>query len=116
MNVITKIAITIVPRSDCIELITSLPKLLTTRRWTAGADSGAGEKSGCSCGKLSSGDTTTGVGSGWLGVTIGWFEKSMKSNYLMCAIPGPLLFLLRFWVETLRTSTLVARHLAPQSS
>ena len=31
------------------------------------------------------------------------------------AIRAPLLFLLRFWVETLRTSTPVARHLAPQS-
>src|ERR1700676_633848 len=94
MKVITKIAITTVPSKDCIELITSVPRLVTMRRRGAATGTLAGERTGTLGGAI----TSSGATSGRSGETTGWFDKSMKSTYPSTARSRP--FLDRLLIES----------------
>src|SRR5690349_5397712 len=85
MKVITKIAITTVPMSDCREPIKSEPKLLVTLR--AGTGAGCdGDGDAVTVGSLEAATSTGGstgpgkaAGSGC--ETVGWFKESMTPTY-----------------------------------
>src|ERR1700676_4214058 len=77
IKVITKIAITTVPSNDCIELITSVPRLVTMRRRGAATGTRGGEGMGTAAGAIGPSGGTRGRS----GETIGWFDKSMKCTY-----------------------------------
>src|ERR1700681_3503047 len=74
MKVITKIAITTVPTKDCMEPITSAPKVVTMRR-CVGTET-FGEAIARPGAAIGASDTTGGRS----GEAMGWFDKSMKST------------------------------------
>src|SRR4029077_15784427 len=88
MKVITKIAITTVPMSDCREPTKSEPKLLPTFRaeTSAGCDVGDGDGKGATVGSLEAatstgGSTGLGKGAGSGCETVGWFKEYMTPTY-----------------------------------
>src|SRR4051794_9617985 len=81
MNVITNIAITTVPISDCREPIRSELKLLAARGLGAGAAAGAGSRGSVT---MAGGSTGIGIAGGSVCETVGWFRESIK-NYLSTA-------------------------------
>src|ERR1700751_5042355 len=85
MNVITKIAITTVPMSDCREPIRSEPKLLVTLR--EGTGTGC-DGDGATAAEDSTGADISAGGSAVLGKggcsvceTVGWLTESMNPTY-----------------------------------
>src|ERR1700750_1134604 len=84
MNVITKMAITTVPMSDCRELIRSDPKLTVTLRAEGTAACGSERtRSGAGATPVeaitSCERSACGGGAGSVCDTVGWFTESMKS-------------------------------------
>src|SRR4051812_23496530 len=80
INVITKIAITTVPMSDCSEPTRSELKLFAGRELGPGAAAGAGSMRLLGSAMRAGVSAGTGNAGGSVGETVGWFKESMNST------------------------------------
>src|ERR1700757_1443098 len=117
MNVITKIAITTVPMSDCREPIRSEPKLLVILREGTGGDDVGAKAPGDPTGAATAAGGSGGLGKGGCSVceTVGWLTESMNPTYPPPA--GTLPFSRPYPSAAMPgTSAIAVRHLVRPSS